>query len=111
MLNLVKNLVFTNSLVVINIESEDVIGQLVFDEYTPSGIGYKSVICPDFIIEDNKQIGGDLTGFYGEVTDLMVLGDEIFITFSLPEERQRNYYRLHVIKDKTELVSVINGEC
>lgn len=101
-----KNYIALHQLVCINLEGENVYGIFVEDDFVPSKIAFKSVICPDFIRRDNA-IAGDseeegMTGFYCEVDYVLHRGDDLYIAFP-SIEREIFFHYVEVIESTRQL--------
>ena len=93
-------------LVRIKLEGEYVYGLFVEDDYVPTKIAFKSVICPDFIRRDN-MISGDseeeaMTGFYCEVDSVLYRGSDLYIAFP-SIEREIYFHYVDVIESIRQL--------
>lgn len=86
-------------LCIIKLEHENVIGEFFKDEsgcYT--AVMFRSIICPKFIDETNKQFGENrengLSGFCAEVVDSISDGDDVMVSF---DDECSDYHRVYEV--------------
>ena len=106
-MNAIEKYIIEGKVLAINLENELVFGQIVKDEFTNIGIAFKSVFCPQFIIEENLRHPEDnLTGYYCEITHVEITDDKIYISFDDEDELIRTYYRLNEVSTVSELIAM-----
>ena len=106
-MNAIEKYIYEGKVFAIELENELVFGQIVKDEFTNIGIAFKSVFCPQFIIEENLRHPEDnLTGYYCEITQVKIINDEIFISFNDEDELIKTFYRMVEITTVADLVKM-----
>jgi hypothetical protein len=106
-MNAIEKYIYEGKVLAINLENELVFGQIVKDDFANSGIAFKSVFCPQFIIEENLRHPEDnLTGYYCEITQVEIDYDKIYILFDDEDELIRTYYRLNELSTVSDLVAM-----
>lgn len=106
-MNAIEKYIYEGKVFAIELENELVFGQIVKDEFASIGIAFKSVFCPQFIIEENLRHPEDnLTGYYCEITQVKIIDDKIYISFNDEDELIKTFYRMVEVSTVTDLVEM-----
>ncbi len=106
-MNAIEKYIIEGKVFAIELENELVFGQIVKDEFANIGIAFKSVFCPQFIIEENLRHPEDnLTGYYCEITQVKIIDDKIYISFDDEDGIIKTYYRVVEISTVADLVEM-----
>ena len=101
-----KKYITLHQLVRIKLEGEYVYGLFVEDNFVPSKIAFKSVICPDFIRRDNIIADNSeeeaMTGFYCEIDFVLRRNDDLYIAFP-SIHREIFFHYVEVIESTRQL--------